>query len=62
MKALILILFMTSCTLAVPSREKKKELTPIDKLHACVVELIGVHNVNAKTAEEVCARIYKKRD
>ena len=59
MKALLLLVVLSSCALLPESREVK-EKTPIDKLHECVVDLIGRFNVKATVAEEVCAKIYKK--
>jgi len=58
MKLLLILTMLSSCAL-LPER-KIKRLSPIDKLHRCVVDLIGRFNVKATVAEEVCAKIYKK--
>lgn len=60
---LLLLLMLTSCAFMPPVRQhQSKGNTAAQELKECVVELIDRFAVKAKTAQEVCEAIYRKRD
>lgn len=59
---LLLLLTLTSCALQMPERNtKKKEVTHNDKLETCLFRLVEKNGVEAKVAQEVCDKIYRRK-
>ena len=61
MKTLLVLILFSSCALDLPVRKVSKEETLVDKVHKCVIELVGKHAVKAKDAQEVCDNIYRRQ-
>ena len=61
MKLILIMLLFSSCSLNLPVRKTSKEENVIDKVHKCVLELVGKHAVKAREAQEVCDNIYRRQ-
>ncbi len=63
MKSLILLFALTSCAYSkypLYREPVKKDKTHVDRMNECVLRLIEKNGVNAKTAQEVCEKIYRR--
>jgi len=60
-RILLILTLLSSCALSLPERKVTKEDTITDKVHKCVVELVGKFAVHAKEAQEVCDKVYRRQ-
>ena len=63
MKALLILLMLTSCALPTRRNHKKpvvKKKTSIENIRTCLDDLLTQHGIDAKESLEVCTKIYRR--
>ena len=59
MKLLVLLAFVSSCSL-LPERPPVKKISYVEQMRKCVFDLVGRFGVEATEAQRVCGNIYKR--